>query len=150
MQTKKLPYTVCGCSFVPDVRLCAAGPSQLVLSEVGVVGGGDEVVCQWVFHVLVNPSMFRVQHTVLLRQHVHGETIGGHELVLLGCTGQKAQTQIIEVGELSYSEQIGIVIVQLIVNSIKYITILVLSFVFGHTVLCAADLRGGPSLSSRQ
>lgn len=98
------------------------------------MGGGDEVVCQWVFHVLVNPSMFRVQHTVLLRQHVHGETIGGHELVLLGCTGQKAQTQIIKVGELLYSEQTGIVIVQLVVNSIKYVTILVLSFVWSYSI----------------
>ena len=78
----------------PDVRLCAAVSSQLVRSEVGVVGGGDEVVRQWAPHVLVNLSVLRVEHAVLLRQHVHGETVGGHELVFLGCTGQKAQTQV--------------------------------------------------------
>lgn len=82
-------------SFLPDVWLCAAVPCQLVLGEVCVVGGGDEVVCQWVLHVLVNPGMLWVKYTVLLRQHIHGETIGGHELVLLGCTGQKGQTQMI-------------------------------------------------------
>jgi len=38
--------------------------------------------------------MFRVKDTVLLRKHVHGETVWRHELVLLGCTGQKAQTQV--------------------------------------------------------
>lgn len=90
-------------SFLPNVWLCAAVPGQLVLGKVGVVGGGDVVVCQWMFHVLVNPSMFRVKHTVLLRQHVHGETIGCHELVLLGCTGQKTQTQINKGGEILYS-----------------------------------------------
>lgn len=58
------------------------------------MGGRDEVVRQWVFHVLVNPCMFRVEDTVLLRQHVHSEAIGGHELVPLGCTGQKAQTKL--------------------------------------------------------
>lgn len=71
-------------SFLPDVCLCAAVSCQLVLSEIGVMGGRDEVVCQRASHVLVNPSMLRVEHTVLLRQHVHGESIGGHELVLLG------------------------------------------------------------------
>lgn len=86
------------CSFLPNVRLCAAAPSQLVLSEVGVVGRGDEVVGQWVIHVLVNPCMVRVKHTVLLRQHVHGKAIGGHELVLLGCTRQKHQHTSIKEG----------------------------------------------------
>lgn len=58
------------------------------------MGGGDEVVCQRVRHVLVNSGMLWVKHAVLLRQHVHGETIGRHELVLLGCTGQKAQLYV--------------------------------------------------------
>lgn len=36
-------------------------------------------------HVLVDPGVVRVQHVVLLGQHVHGEAVLGHELVLLGC-----------------------------------------------------------------
>lgn len=98
------PWRVQSHSFLPDVCLCAAVSCQLVLSEIGVVGGRDEVVCQWVFHVLVNPSVFRVENTVLLRQHVHGESVGGHELVLLGCTGQKAQTQVNKRGDLCGKE----------------------------------------------
>lgn len=58
------------------------------------MGRRDEVVSQWVIHVLVNPCMFRVKDTVLLGQHVHSEAIRGHELVPQGCTGQKAQTQV--------------------------------------------------------
>lgn len=40
---------------------------------------------QRVAHVLVDSGMVRVNHIILLGQHVHGETILGHELVLLGC-----------------------------------------------------------------
>lgn len=81
-------------SFLPDVRLRAAVSGQLVLGEVGVVRGRDEVVSQRPSHVLVNSGVVRVEGAVLLRQHVHGESVGGHELVLLGCTGQKEQKQV--------------------------------------------------------
>lgn len=53
--------------------------------------GRDEVVRQRLSHVLVNSGVVRVENAVLLRQHVHGEPVGGHELVLLGCTGQKGE-----------------------------------------------------------
>lgn len=36
-------------------------------------------------HVLVDPGVVGVKHVVLLGQHVHGEAVLGHELVLLGC-----------------------------------------------------------------
>lgn len=36
-------------------------------------------------HVLVHSGMVRVNHIILKGQHVHGETILGHELVLLSC-----------------------------------------------------------------
>lgn len=36
-------------------------------------------------HVLVDSGMVRVNHIILLGQHVHGESILGHELVLLSC-----------------------------------------------------------------
>lgn len=39
--------------FIPDVGLCAAGTGHLVLGEVGIVRRGDEVVSQWLCHVLV-------------------------------------------------------------------------------------------------
>lgn len=74
---------------LPDVGLCAAVSSQLVLGEVGVMGGRDEIVCKRVRHVLVNSGMLCVEHTVLLGQHVHGESVGSHELVLLSCTAEK-------------------------------------------------------------
>lgn len=80
--------------FLPDVRLRAAVSGQLVFGEVGVVRGRDEVVSQRSPHVLVNSGVVRVENAVLLRQHVHGESVGGHELVLLGCTGQKEQRQV--------------------------------------------------------
>lgn len=79
---------------LPDVGLGAAVSSQLVLGEVGVVGGGDEVVSQRLSHVLVNSAVLGVEHTVLLGQHVHGEAVGSHELVLLGCPGEKEHTHI--------------------------------------------------------
>lgn len=85
-------------SFLPDVRLRAAVSRQLVLGEVGVVRGRDEVVCQRAPHVLVNSRVVGVENTVLPGQHVHGESVGGHELVLLGCTGQKEQVQVKKAG----------------------------------------------------
>lgn len=45
----------------------------------------------WSGHVLINPRVVRVEHTVLSGQHVHGETVGRHELVLLGCTGPETK-----------------------------------------------------------
>lgn len=40
-------------------------------------------------HVLVHPGVVRVKHIVLLGQHVHGETIGCHVPILLGCAGHR-------------------------------------------------------------
>lgn len=38
---------------LPNVGFGAAGPLQLVLHQVGVVGGGDEVMVEGLTHVLV-------------------------------------------------------------------------------------------------
>lgn len=70
---------------IPDVWLGAAGAGNLVLGKVSVVGRGDEVVGQRAAHVLVDSGVVRVEHIVLLGQHIHGETVLGHELVLLSC-----------------------------------------------------------------
>lgn len=93
------------------------------------MGGRDEVVCQWVSHVLVNPIVFRVECTVLLRQHVHGESIGGHELVLLGCTGQAVQTQANESKETNVGIHISFCKTEQIFSTVGYITWVFL----GHT-----------------
>lgn len=77
---------------VPDIRLYAAVPGQLVFSEVGVMRRGNEVMGQGPGHILVDPCMVRVKHSILVGQHVHGETIRCHEVVLLSCTGQNTQT----------------------------------------------------------
>ncbi len=44
----------------------------------------DVVVCQRSHHVLIHASVIWVKHIVLFREHVHGETILGHEQILPG------------------------------------------------------------------
>ena len=58
---------------------------------------------QRVAHVLVHHVVLGVQEAVLLGQHVHGEAVGGHQLVLLGCTGPKRKNRsvILHVVDLS-------------------------------------------------
>lgn len=70
---------------IPDVWLGAAGAGNLVLGKVSVVRRGDEVVGQRAAHVLVDSGVVGVDHIILLGQHAHGETVLGHELVLLSC-----------------------------------------------------------------
>lgn len=70
---------------LPDVRLGAAGAGDLVLGQVSVVRRGDEVMGQGPAHVLVDHGVVGVEDVVLLGQHVHGEAVLGHELVLLSC-----------------------------------------------------------------
>lgn len=43
-------------------------------------------------HVLVDPGVVRVEDVVLLGQHVHGETVLGHQLVLLSCKEQQPRS----------------------------------------------------------
>lgn len=49
-----------------DVCLQAAVSSQLVLQQVGVVRGGDEVVAERLAHVLVELSVLRFENGALL------------------------------------------------------------------------------------
>lgn len=70
----------CGCvGIVPDIRLSAAGTGYLVFSQVCVMRRRDVVVSQRSAHVLIHVSMVRVKHIILFREHVHGETVLGHE-----------------------------------------------------------------------
>lgn len=69
---------------VPDIGLGAAGAGHLVFGEVCIMRRRDVVVCQRSHHVLIHASVIRVKHIVLFREHVHGETILGHEQILPG------------------------------------------------------------------
>lgn len=57
------------------VRLQAALSSQLVLQEVSVVRRRDEVVAEWLAHVLVQFTVLRFKYGALLGAQVHLETI---------------------------------------------------------------------------
>lgn len=51
---------------LPDVSLHTAVSSELVLHQIGVVGGGDEVMAQRLAHVLEDPPAPRVEDRTLL------------------------------------------------------------------------------------
>lgn len=85
---------------VPDVRLSAAGAGDLVLGEVSVVRRGDEVVSQRAAHVLVDSGVVGINQIVLPGQHVHGESILGHEVVLLSCNKRQ---RVLRIFGLSYA-----------------------------------------------
>ena len=50
---------------VPDVSFHTALPSELVLHQVGVVGGGDKVMAQRLVHVLEDASPLWVEDGAL-------------------------------------------------------------------------------------
>lgn len=70
---------------LPDIRLCTALAHDLVFGKVGVVGGGYKVVTERMVHILIHFAMLWIKHNILLRQHVHGEPIGCHKLVVSSC-----------------------------------------------------------------
>lgn len=69
---------------VPYIGLGAAGAPDLRVSQIGVVGGGDEVVGKGLVHVLEHTRVGRVQGSPIGRQQVHHEAIQCHQLMLLG------------------------------------------------------------------
>ncbi len=85
-----------------DVRLQAAVSSELVLQEVGVVWGGDEVVAKRLAHVLVKLSMLRIKYGALLWAEVHLEAIERHGALLLGCAEGKTQMVLKQMQSLVY------------------------------------------------
>lgn len=70
---------------LPDIRLGTALAHDLVFGKVGVVGRGDKVATEWSAHILIHSAMLWIEHNILLRQHIHGETVGCHELVFPSC-----------------------------------------------------------------
>lgn len=63
---------------VPDVSLHAAMSSELVLHEVGVVGGGDEIMAKRLAHVLEDAPPLWVKDGALSRAKVHQEAVKCH------------------------------------------------------------------------
>lgn len=77
---------MCGCEVcLPYVGLSAARAFKLILHQVSVVGGGDEVMVEGLAHILEHLLMSGVKDRALLLVQVHEEAILGHMLILLGC-----------------------------------------------------------------
>ena len=58
----------------PDVGLNAGGTLELVLHEVGVVGGVDEIGGEGLGQVLVHSAVLDTHHISLITQEIVGET----------------------------------------------------------------------------
>lgn len=58
---------------------------ELVLQQVCVVRGGDEVVAQGQRHVLVDALVLWVEDRALGRAQVHQEAVNRHGLEVLSC-----------------------------------------------------------------
>lgn len=69
---------------LPDVSLHTALSSELVLHQVCVVGGRDEIVAQREGHVLVDAPLLWVEDGALGRAQVHQKTIKGHDVQHFG------------------------------------------------------------------
>lgn len=58
-----------------DVCLLAAVTSQLILHEIGIVGGRDEVVAKRLAHILMKLPELWFKYGAFLRAEVHLEAI---------------------------------------------------------------------------
>ena len=74
-----------GGDLLPDVSLGAAGPFELILHQIGVVRGGDEVVTEGPAHVLIHLLVLCIEDHSFWMVQVHEEAIFGQQLLLLGC-----------------------------------------------------------------
>lgn len=70
---------------LPDVALDAALAPDLVLYQVGVVGGGDEVVAERLAHVLPQCPVPGVEDGALRGAEVHEEPVGTQCMASPGC-----------------------------------------------------------------
>ena len=68
----------------PDVALHATLAPELVLHQVGVVRGGDEVMAERLVQVLEETAPPGVLDGALRRAQVHQEAVKGHGVELLG------------------------------------------------------------------
>lgn len=70
---------------LPDVALDAAVAPDLVLYQVGVVGGGDEVMAEWLVHVLPQCPVLGIEDGALHGAEVHEEPISTQHMASPGC-----------------------------------------------------------------
>lgn len=71
-------------------------PSKLTTGQVSVVGGADEVVGQWLVHLLVELQPIQEHRSILIRHQVSAKTITGH----LTCMEQKEFELLLSLLEL--------------------------------------------------
>jgi len=74
-----------GAAPLPDVALDAALAPDLVLYQVGVVGGGDEVVAERLAHVLPQHPVPGVEDGALRGAEVHEEPVSTQHMASPGC-----------------------------------------------------------------
>lgn len=74
-----------GAAPLPDVALNAALASDLVLNQVGIVGGGDEVVAERLAHVLPQCLVPGVEDGALRGAEVHEEPVSTQHVASPGC-----------------------------------------------------------------
>lgn len=67
--------------FLLDVSLDTARSFELILQEIGVVRGGDEVVAERPAHVLVDVLVAGVEDQTVLLVQVHEEAVLGEQLL---------------------------------------------------------------------
>lgn len=75
---------------VPDVCLSTARSFELVLHQVGVMGGGDEVMIEWLPHVLIHTDVGGVKDQTFQMGQIAQEAVFGHVVILLVWITQKS------------------------------------------------------------
>lgn len=65
-------------TWLPDISLHTTMPSELILHQVGIVGGGNKVMAQGLAQVLEDTPPPRVKNGALRGAKIHQEAIKRH------------------------------------------------------------------------
>lgn len=76
---------------------------NLISSQVGVVRGGDEVVAERLFHVLVHRRVGLVEHAAVFGLHVPEEPFKCHGPTFSGCKRRKEKSNTGSIGSFKYN-----------------------------------------------
>lgn len=79
---------------LPDVSLHTALSSELVLHQVGVVGRWDEIMTEWLSHVLKDPPLLWVKNGAFSWAEVHQKAIKCHGIHALGWNDSKMVSMV--------------------------------------------------------